>query len=39
MGLNHEMEHKTLRQAIEGERAAVTRNAEIPPYMCSVMLI
>ena len=25
MGLNHEMEHKTLRLPIEGQRAAVTR--------------
>ena len=32
MGLNHEMEHKT--QLIEGQRAVVTRNTEIPPFMC-----
>ena len=37
MGLNHEMEHKT--QLIEGQRAVVTRNTEIPPFMCYVILI
>ena len=37
MGLNHEMEHKT--QLIEGQRAVVTRNTEIPPFMCYVLLI